>query len=865
MKNRIISLMLALSLVISMTAFASDDSIIISSGILDSSYSAYDSNEEVTRGIFAQAVAELLNLKDSLVDYCDKYSDVSEQTPGCREILTLSEMKFLSGYSDGTFRPDKKVLYSEVAKVIVNILGYEYKAKSYGGYPSGYMMVANELKLLNGVSGAFSSTVTFGALMKVFENSINAPVAEINGVDDEGNYIYKTDYENTLGFKYHNIIKGKGVITATPYAALEGYFKANDECINIDGTNLYISDYSLYEKIGMQVEYIYNKEEDTDKKILLFAKETDNNKVITIDIDNYTNFINNTIYYTESDGTNKTLRIDPLSDVIVNGENKGISKELLSSVKMGSITHVSSVNGGNDVVIIKSFIDMIVGKIDEYNKKIYSEDGLSVIDLSSNSKKIRVFDSKGNSVNFNFIASGDVLTVMDSTNCCEIYVSAETVTGIISEILTENDGSYVVIGETPVKLSPDMESKIYQYKPGQNIRLSLNKFGMAAKLKLLSADGYEFLYMIKVGAVNSGSPNESVVAKFFGSEKGVVTYPMSTNVKIGDDYIKEVTAQKVELLFGGEIDRLVGIKLSENGEITDILPAKELAELEAEGKDGFVRTHKVAERHLYENPIRFDLAIQLTSATPVMVIPDNVSLAEDDDFYMTTVSALPIGKSLKTEAYNTTVEYGIPDFVIYRPESGTAAAPALVYESPLVIVKQITKVLTEDGAPATKYTVQKGTREEFFYFDGSVVSDTTGETLTAYSVTDLGVGDIIRYSSDNDNYIRILEVYFDASKNDWMYKTDTISRGRGFIKDNVAKLVGEYLYVPAWKGHSTEDLYAGVSLNEKTLSIGGISVLTLRAGKDPIVSPGTTADIRKLDNVILHIAYGQLIGIIVIK
>lgn len=854
-------------MLVSLSAFASTDyELLNSSGILSSDYSSYKSEDTVTRGEFAKVISELMNLENALVDYSSLYNDVTEETKNYKEILTLSEMKILSGYADGSFRSEKEVLYSEAIKVLVNLLGYDYKAKAYGGYPAGYLMAAKELKLLSGAEDSFTAPITFGLLMKILNNAVNTPIAEINGVDDSGNYIYKTDYSNTLGYKYHNIRKAKGNITATPYAALEGYFKAIDGCINIDGTNYYTEDFSLISKIGMNVEFVYRTDKETDKKTLIYLKETENNKITEIDIKDYVSYSSNTIYYTDKDGKNKSISISPLSDVIVNSENKGISKSLLDSVKMGSIKIIKSESADrNDVVIISSYKDMIVGKIDEFNKKLLSENGSEILNLGDNNKDIRVLDKNGNQVTFNFISSGDILTYADGTLYAEIYVSGESVNGVITDIISENNGSFIVISENTYTISPDIENIVSSLKIGQNVRLSLNKFGLASKIKVLSEDGFEFLYMLKVGAVNQGTPTESAVAKFFSVDKGVVTYDIATNVKVGDAYIKETNKLKIETALNGQIDRMVGIKLSEDNKITHILPAKELSELEAAGKDGFVRTHPVAERHLYENPIRFDLSIQLANSTPILVIPDDVSLADDDDYYMTVASALPEGKELKTEAYNSTVDYGIPDFVIYRPSAGTAAAPALVYESPLVIVKSITKVRTEDGAPATKITVQNGTSEEYFYYDGSEISDNTSESLTAYKVSEIGVGDIIRYSPDNDNFIRIVEVYYDASKDLWMYNSNNITRGRGFIRDNVAKVVGDFLYVPAWKGHHEGDMYSGVNLTEKTLSIGGISVMTLRPGKDPLISPGTTADIKKQDNVIIHVAYGQLIGIIVIK
>ena len=71
------------------------------------------------------------------------------------------------------------------------------------------------------------------------------------------------------------------------------------------------------------------------------------------------------------------------------------------------------------------------------------------------------------------------------------------------------------------------------------------------------------------------------------------------------------------------------------------------------------------------------------------------------------------------------------------------------------------------------------------------------------------------------------------------------------------------MFVPHWFVDGED--YGVVYLREQTLSIGGISVVEQREGREPYIRAGSTADVEKGDRIVLHIAYGQLIGIIVYK
>lgn len=860
MKKRIISIFLILVTAVSLNAFASDSyNALTEAGVLGSDFSSYADTDSVTRGSFAEMTVSLIAMEDMTFSSPVTYSDVDSDSKLGKAIITLTQLKYMSGYGDGTFRPEREMKISEAVKIIVQILGYGYRANSEGGYPTGYMYTAKSLGLLSGVNGAYSDIISFDNAMKLIYNSVDIPLCELTGVGD--NLSYTINPERTILSVYHGMGKQKGIVTAGETAALTGYFKTGEEQIRI-GSDIYSlsSDVAITEYIGLTVEYIYKTNKEREENIIVSIVPDANNQIVEIDIGDYVGLSGNSVVYEYNEQT-KNQGFSQNADVVYNGQNGSLNDSELKAAESGTIRFVSTKrNSVYDLVVIKSYKNMIAGRIDEVTKLVYDEADPSIsVSLDDFAKNVKVFDETGAAANFQFISKGDVLTYMDNTEYCEVYVSSKTANGIITETGSENGRAYLVIGGKTVWLTKTA-SAAFSASANENVRVYLNYFGKGAKVKTLSREGYEFVYLINAkGKVNG--PEETVYVKLFDMEEGVLQTTLKANTVIDGVLVKDVTEASFLAAMGGNIERLIGIKTSEEGEVSHIMTAKTIAELEATGNDGFVQTHPLAQRRYGDDPPYLSRAMMLKTNTPIIQIPADVSAADDEDFRMVTPDVFGDGVTVNVEAYNTTVDYAIPEFIVYRPASGAALVPALKYESPLVVIKDKTKVITEDGAPATKVTVQNGSDEEFFYYDGSAVTDAPEADLT-YGIDELEKGDVIRYSTDSKEYIRILDVLYDYSSDKWFY-TESFTT-TGYLYTTVSKIVDTYLYVPYWWDGGV-DTYGVFDLTEKTLGIGGVTIIQSRDGRLPVVSGGTTGDVAAHDKAIIHIAYGQFIGIIILR
>jgi hypothetical protein len=105
-----------------------------------------------------------------------KYSDVPASHWASGYINVASDMGIIQGYGDGRFGPEDQVTYAQAITMIVRALGYEPKAKALGGYPGGYLTVAAEKEITDGVTVVGSLVANRGDIALMISNSLTVPM-----------------------------------------------------------------------------------------------------------------------------------------------------------------------------------------------------------------------------------------------------------------------------------------------------------------------------------------------------------------------------------------------------------------------------------------------------------------------------------------------------------------------------------------------------------------------------------------------------------------------------------------------------------------------------------------------------------------
>ena len=133
---------------------------------------------------------------------------------------------FISGYEDGSFKPDNNVTFAEMVSMLVRVAGYGRYAEYLGGWKTGYLSVGNDYGITKGVACAEDVAVTRGQVAQMIYNTlVDVPMVKSTTLttDSNGNLVPEmtimngkgdADYETLLTEK-HNAYYVEGKVTAT--------------------------------------------------------------------------------------------------------------------------------------------------------------------------------------------------------------------------------------------------------------------------------------------------------------------------------------------------------------------------------------------------------------------------------------------------------------------------------------------------------------------------------------------------------------------------------------------------------------------------------------------------------------------------
>lgn len=106
----------------------------------------------------AQMAVMLVNMQDldPYTPSTPRFTDVATSHWAYKYVEAAAKEGFISGYPDGTFRPDKNVSYDEAITMLIALMGYTLKDLG-GTYPSAFTNKARDLGVLNTCSKLGSS------------------------------------------------------------------------------------------------------------------------------------------------------------------------------------------------------------------------------------------------------------------------------------------------------------------------------------------------------------------------------------------------------------------------------------------------------------------------------------------------------------------------------------------------------------------------------------------------------------------------------------------------------------------------------------------------------------------------------------
>lgn len=186
MKKRILSALLSLVLVVALLtcsasakAFPDVDSnsgyataieYISELGIMvGDSQGNFNPDKIVNRAEMATVVCRVLGQTENL-SKSNIFTDVPMEHWANANIAKASELGIVGGYGNGKFGPSDAVTYEQAVTMIVRAIGEGDRANSNGGYPNGFIQVAQEKNLLNGIQAVQGQGLSRGAVAMLLYN-----------------------------------------------------------------------------------------------------------------------------------------------------------------------------------------------------------------------------------------------------------------------------------------------------------------------------------------------------------------------------------------------------------------------------------------------------------------------------------------------------------------------------------------------------------------------------------------------------------------------------------------------------------------------------------------------------------------------
>lgn len=768
--RKIISMIIALAMLVSMQGFSAafaaesgttkyEETAKKLYGIGAISDVSANPEEKITRGNFADLAYTAFEVPQNYSGLQSMYSDVYYGESYYNSVNMLCSRGMID--NGGEFRPDAPVKLQEAAKIVVELLGYGTSAQRSGGYESGYLMIAAEKDILDGIKANAVDELTIGEAYVMIMNALEAPTCE---VEYSGSKVtYNTDGAPVLENKY-DTYKAKGRITANELTAINIYGKsAGKGCVVIDEETYYVGDTDITEQLGKSVDFYY-KDDNGEKTVMYYAVNENRCKTIEIaaeDISEGTT-VGNIIYY---DGNKqKNINIGTNIDFVYNGAARVLDNPAYLKPDAGTVTVMDTDNNGSyDFISVESYLTYIADAVNTEKSVVYDRFGQGSLTLDDKLDYLKISDGT-ETYTVNQLNKDDVLLVRADSEYIDgdgnrkinrsklskvsILLSRQKLVGIPDSI---NDDGFTMYGK---------EYKLSEYYKQLIENGKLEKITLGGTAYQYYVDYYGNIVGYNTNSLSSKN-NIYYIVKAYRNETDEIcvrTYNIDTK-----SFTEIKCALKVNIDGTSYSDDNLLKKLNENSKyIAQLLVRNgELKRVTTGVKGSTTLSKDIEVDSVNYNQIShsFDDKAIIGNDTKVIKVPAQDSERQNDieDYAVYTISDMTYERSgLKIKAYNLS-DLGVAEYVvIYGEMSSTVIGDQTYYgvvdKMSLSWVEEKSEACTLVEGKLFNFVTRK--IEDFaMYYDPEKVTITGGT---------LSVGDVVRIIADDRNYIGACQIVVDV-------------------------------------------------------------------------------------------------------
>ena len=859
-----------------------------------------NSENDVSRAEFVSAVVKMFGMDIDIENPGNVYSDVTKENSAYKDIAIAYSLDWISPSSDRNFYPNGAIRTNEALKIILCAMQYRDRAEMSGGFPTGYMSLAIDLKLLKNVKTGSDFLTRENAVMLIY-NTLHTACPQVKGITTNSIVSYEVG-NNTVMEVFFDVYLLNAQVVSAGVTNLFG--QKNEQASKAqlkrvgDGRIFEVKDIDgvISDNAGEQMEiYLqYDESDDTYNCVAAFPYRQSVEIFEGSDISDFVRESNNFHFYKTvkaTDGNTDKRKIKYsyknsitvlLNDMfqydvrpvfeILKQENTDYNVDRIKIIDIND-------DGVCDVLSVYAYKNYIADSVDVLWDKVRTRGDVESLDISRDTND--VYNENGTEIINEYIMLNSVLSVYERPADEKlikntIYVSNKYVDGIVEEI--DNANQTIKVSGNEFKFAADIKDAIETVMPGYEYRLFIDTNNLIANVKKVeTTNELEGYFVIDDYYVKSHGIDKGLQMRVFNVKKSEVVLLNATNkVKINDGTYKISDATEraqIESLLSDV--KLVYMKLSSDGEIKVIKTPSE-----NEGDFRYATGVKGKKKMKYKSSFKtFYSAVSADYGAYTLLT----------DVYRTNVVIVPADSCTDEEARELTYKVSTMDYFIndreYEVEGYVLNDYGLLSDILVAYVKP--EEHTPITATATLFVVDNVlyARNHSDDFGQKIVgyqagqprsyisSDSTFKNLSGDSVN-LKPGDVLKVQVDMNGECSAVDIVY-SYDDDELYTNETnkYASSNRIYRGKVYNADGNLFSVVEESQLSFIDENLGSKLNGYT-SAKYMYYVDLSADKGERVRLGTTADMRtyvknkNLDNtsdVIMVTRYGMLLTAVIIE
>jgi len=796
--NKLISVILSLSMIFSVCTFASADSAAVSEDLIEEYYKAVElfkgmeiwsddmsvksADELITRAQFADILAKITALNITEYNGASYFTDVTKETVGYNAINQLASAGIISGNPDGTFEPDANITLYQASKLIISALGYTLKAELKGGYFAGYLIVADKLDIIDNLISAdefISKQNALNMLYRALFVGVNDIVAVKNG-----EATFQASDDETLLSQRFSIYKAEGKITENSYTSLIGDTTVGDNEVKIDGIVLNAGTTDAEDLIGYSVSAYYKSIKGSGLKTIVHITDKELNDVLKIDADDIISFKDGVYKYTDENEKEKEAKIGINADIIYNGKALTYNPSYLIPTE-GYVELIGDgASRGYETVVVNDIKNIVVNSINADEMIVTGKYGAKPVNFSTNGgKKVYIKDMSGKEISLDDIFTWDVISYTQSIdgNLIRATVVRDYVTGSVTGILGSS-AQKIEIEEYEFEISKNFpNSGQYEIKVGDRGDFLLDVTGKISAFIKNETAGLVYGYLVDAEKPRSGLKS-NIMFKVFTSDRGVMKiFEAADSVKL-DGSNENSDSSALDSL----TDQVIRYKLNSKGQICEI-DTTNVGTKENADSTLFVSSPMPSAK-IYYKLGNFGGRALIDGQTVVFMVP--LDRSEDEKYKVKSSAYFRTNYQYAVEAYNTEQEYSYADAVLMYSSDGDGSS--ITQNTYMAMVEKITRTLDDEGMPCYKLHYGISGRKESAVITDTVKIYGSSNTIKA---TDINPGSVIRIGTDYKSRINEIDLLYlsNSTYDKGEFKGTSATPSTGF--SDTTRILFGYVYL----------------------------------------------------------------------